>query len=498
MKKILKVTSVMGVATLIKMFAGLARAKFIAWMLGPAGMGVVGQATMYSVFALQFCSLQMGMGMMKGISESLAHKREDRVSLVVNMAGTLQLAAFAALAAITLPFSGPLTKFIFSDGKYWIYFVAITLTTPLALYQTGMASPIFYGYKKIADVTTLTVATTLAGMVILFALGYFYGTEGVLAQIAAAAVASFLISHYLMKRGVSITPRPGLSVFRQKESRPISASLFKYSLVSFIVGNAAIVVMIFLRGLMIKQYGIDANGFYQVAYAMSAYYLPFVTNGVWGHFYPEMCALRENRDINRELNQFLRFAVFASTAIAAGCIIFRKYLILVLFSAEFMKAYDLLAIQAAGDIFFVLFYIFVTSLTARRKFRDVVLISMVAYNAALVGLYYGLSHFANFGINSLNIAIAAANVIFTAVALVHARFDTGFTLSGINIGLIFKSAALIALVLFIPGTGILACLIKTAIAVIWFAVSVTPQEAKGFAALILSPFRRKAVTEDGY
>jgi O-antigen/teichoic acid export membrane protein len=205
-----------------------------------------------------------------------------------------------------------------------------------------------------------------------------------------------------------------------------------------------------------------------------------------------MCSLKDDRDINRELNQFIRFAILVSTAIAAGCVIFRKYIILILFSGQFMRAYDLLAIQAIGDIFFVLFYIFTSSLAARRRFRDVVVLSVLAYNGLLLSAYYILTHYVSFGITGLNIAIACANIMLAAIALIYWRFDTGFKLLPDNVSLIVKSSGLIILIMLIPDSDIFMTIAKTAVSVLWFFVAITRDEMNSFAGLVVSKFKRNA------
>ena len=496
MKKILRVTSVLGIATIVSLCAGLVRAKFLAWQLGPSGLGIIAQAMMFSAFAMQFCSLNIGTGITKEISEGLAQKDDGRVKKTVNTSVALQFIAGGLLIAVVLLFSRSLTTLVFSDIKYRIYLIGMAVTAPLAVFMTGTAYPLFYGFKKIAECSKLAITNTLIGLGLVISLVWFYRIDGMLAQIILIAVISFAGSYYFVRKNTPVNPVPDAGLFKDKECRGISSRLFGYGLISFIPANINMLVMLYLRGIFMKQYGVEANGYFQVGFAMSAYYLPFVTNSVWGHFYPEMCAMKENTNINREINQFIRFTVLAATAIAAGCVIFRKYIIFVLFSGQFMKAYDLLAVQAVGDIFFIIYYVFAASLTARRKFRDII-ISMAAYNGILLGLYYVLTHFGAYDLLTLNIAIAVSNFILAVAAFIYWRFDTGFTLSSINTGLFIKSALLVAMILLIPDKNILVTGLKIALAAAWALVSVTRDEASGLRALILSKLKRNTIGENG-
>jgi PST family polysaccharide transporter len=486
MRNILKVTSTLGIATGVSIFAGLVRAKYLAWQLGPAGVGIVAQAIMLSSFVIQFCSLNINNGITKEVSEAIASGDADLVGRTVDTAALLQSCAAVMLAAASLVFTERLTEFVFSDRSYWPYFAGIVLTAPLAVALSGIAYPVFYGLRKVASCTRLAILNTLASLALVLPLVFFYKTKGMLLQIIAASIMSFALSYYFIRRDTPVRIRLDTAFFAKGRFRDISSRLFRFGLIGFIPANVNMFVLLYLRGLFMKQYGVDANGYFQVGYAMSAYYLPFITNSVWGHFYPQMCSLKEKRDINFELGQFVRFALFVATAIAAAFIIFRKYIIVALYSAQFMKAYDMLAVQAVGDIFFVIFYIFTASLTARRRFRDVILFSMLTYNGSMLAVFWLLRRSAACDIITLNAAIAGANAVLAIVAVAYWRLDTGFTLSRANLGLILKSALLLTAILLIPDVNLLSTAVKTVCAAAWFFFSVTRDEAKGILRLISS------------
>jgi O-antigen/teichoic acid export membrane protein len=434
----------------------------------------------------------MGMGIIKDVSEKVAGKDEDGARSVVNIAGNLQMIMSLVFIAAALPFSWWMSKALFADSRYWIYFAGITIVTPLALYPVAFASPVFYGFRKIHEYTKATIIYTLLGLALLAGLVWFYKVDGMFLQIIILSIAGFAIFLGSMKMNIGISPKFDIGMFRNRQTRAASAELFKFSLISFVPGTINIAVLMFLRGILMKQYGIEANGYFQVAYALSSYYLPFVTNGLWGHFYPEMCALQDDDAVNGELNQFVRFTLIASTAIAAGCITFRKYIIYVLFSGEFMKAYDLLAIQAVGDIFFVLFSMFSTSLMARRKFAGVITISTAGYNLVLLGSYFLLGRFLHLGFRNLNVAITVTNVIMVAVFLIHSRKETGFTVSAGNLALSAKCAALISLLILVPDSGMMFTAIKILCACAWLGISLTRNEISGGVTAAVSFFKRRS------
>jgi PST family polysaccharide transporter len=489
MRKIIKITSILSIATLVKMFAGVIRAKFLAWQIGPEGVGVVSQALVYSLFAIQLCSLNICTGITKKISESFARNDASETSLVVKTSVAMQFAASILFMALVLPFSRPLTKIVFQDARYWPYFIGITIATPFALFLTGIVDPVFYALRKIAEYTKLMIAYTLFGLCVVFPAVYLFKTEGMLVQIAIAALGGFVIARRFFKKALPVSLRPDFGVFGSTAPRAMMGELFRYGMTSFVMANVNMCVVLYLRGLVIKQFGLAANGHYQVAFALSAYYLPFITNAVWGYFYPEMCALGKNDGYKRVLDQFITFALFISTAAAASCIIFREYIILILYSREFMPAYGLLPIQAAGDIFFVIFFILNTSLLARRRFKTVILASTMGYNAVLVSLYLVFANVFGFDLKSLNAAVALTNIVLVAALLVHHKFDIGFIPSRRNAWLFLKSMALVAVLSFLPGEGVFGILTKVLISLLWLAATVTKEEFKSSMEFLSSSFK---------
>lgn len=493
MRKILKITSILGVATLVKMIAGVVRAKFLAWQIGPVGVGVVSQALAYSVFAIQLCSLNICTGITKGVSEGSLRKDDGIIPRIVNTALTLEFAASFLLIILVLPLSGHISKFVFSDQRYCVYFIGITLVTPLALFFVGIVDPVLYGLKKIAAYTRIMVYCTLFALAIVFPLVCFFKTDGMLIQIVVAAAGGFAISYYFLKKELSVKIGIDFKLFLDKNARSLMKELFGYGLTAFIMANAGMFVMLYIRSLFINQFGPAANGYYQVAFAISAYYLPFITNAIWGYFYPEMCALSSNGDINRELNQFIRFALFVSTAVAALCIIFREYIILILYSREFMSAYDILPIQAVGDIFFILFYVLNTSLLARKRLKSVLLVSTFGYNITLFLLYIIFTKVIIVGFLGLNIALALANLLFAVALTVLHRIDTAFVLTGNNVKLFTKNMLFIAVIYLIPGRGLAVIAFKVATSLAWLFLAVTRPELKGMLELLRSSFKRRGI-----
>lgn len=492
MKRILKITSVLGAATLVKMAVGLIRAKFLAWQIGPAGVGLLGQAMMYSIFTIQLCSMNMSMGLTKNLSESLSQKKDEDVSKTINIAATLQFVLSAVFIISILPFSGRVTKFLFSDMRYLGFFIGITLATPFAVYMSGIADSIFYSFKKIPEYAKLMIYHALAGLVILFILVWFFKTNGAILQVIIVSVLGFILANYFIRKATFVKQKVDLRILGNDKARRISIELFQYGLITFLPGMLTTFTILFLRSIFIKEFGISANGYYQVAYALSSYYLPFVMNALWGHFYPEMCAIKDNTGINHEVNQYIRFTLFASTAIAAPVIIFSKYIVLLVFSRDFLSASGLLAIQVTGDIFFVLCCMFSTSLMARKKVKALIWISMLGYNLAIVCFYFIFAKLCGLDIKSLNMAVAAANVVFAVIYTIYYKLDTGFSLAIENKGLLIKSVILLMILWYLPGANIMTFLVKSFIIPAWLFLSATKKEMDGFRSFVLSFVKERA------
>ena len=84
-RQIMKATSLFGGLQVFQIIISIIRSKFVAVLLGPAGMGVVGLLYTTTVFITALTDFGLGRSAVKNISEANSTQNEHRVATVITV-----------------------------------------------------------------------------------------------------------------------------------------------------------------------------------------------------------------------------------------------------------------------------------------------------------------------------------------------------------------------------------------------------------------------------
>jgi len=240
--------------------------------------------------------------------------------------------------------------------------------------------------------------------------------------------------------------------------------LLSYGGTLFFTGILSLVNLVLLRSLLIRYFGAEGNGYYQVVFAVSAYHLMFFTNGLWSYFYPKISSLGKMRDYSLEVNQAVRFCIFGVMPFIVGLFLSRNFIINILFSHKFINSNDLFATQLFGDLFFILYYIMGTSLLASTKLKAY-LIFVAFQSCSFVGIF--LLMYKNLGLKAITISYMVSNfIMFLSVLYYHIK-AMNFKIYKRNITLFLSAIMLGFVALFLGKDDVVTAILKFILLFLW-------------------------------
>lgn len=483
MNKLFRATSIVGIATFVSLIAGFIRAKFTAVTLGPGGVGIFSQATIFLQFFTVFASLWFYTGLTKYIAEFNAEKKETEIKAIVNVALMLQLIASIIFIFIISIFSRKISQYLFSSPAYGKWLFLIALFGPFGIFAMTIESAMF-GLGKYKIFTASRVSYSLLGLIPLVGFIYYMKLKGSFFYLAANSLILFLITYLFIFKDI----KKGVKFIKLgfKKLLNIVKKLTGYSSVIFLASVFSYFVILFVRSLVIKNLGPEANGFYQVVFALSSYYLPFLTNALWSYFYPRISYMKEKSEFDLEINTTMRFCILCITPATMAIMILKNLIILIIFSKKFMPASALFSTQLLGDFFFILSYILGTSLLARAKLRQYLIINL-GYGAAFMFLYLLFQKHINIKAVTLSYMISHATFFF--INLIYHIKSMELTLRLENIKLLLISSVLLVISFFMPDIGYWAVPLKLGLIFVWFFIVVTKTEREKALALVLNKFK---------
>jgi len=478
--KMFKATAIVSLATVINIIVGIVRAKFTAVNLGPAGVGIFAQALNFQQLIITVTSLSIGVGIIKYISKYHAQGEALKIEGIISSAVWMQLMISLASIVFIAAFSILLSGFLFSNKAYWPYLIILSIGIPFSvLASTGES--IMFGFGSFKAFTKARGLSAILSLIPLFFFIRIMSIKGSFIYLAVASIITFFIYAYLLYKNIpnglaqkmlkilfAISPLKG-------NLKKFGRDLLTYGGASFIAGILNLITIVSLRSFLIRFFGAEANGYYQVVFALSSYHLMFFTNGLWSYFYPNASAIDNMRHYSVELNQTMRFCIFGIIPFIAGIFLFKYAIVHMLFSSKFIYSTGLFSTQLFGDLFFIMLYIMGTSLLASTRLKAY-LVSSILYCASSLGFFLLLKDTA--GLKAITISYILANIISFAFLLYYHIKNLDFKLYTRNLKLLVSGIIVSAIILFMGVDNFVVYGLKIVLLILWVLLFSTNSEKK--------------------
>lgn len=192
-RQIMKATSLFGGVQVFQIIISVVRSKFVAILLGPSGMGIVGLLTSTTGLVAGLTNFGLGTSAIKNISEANATEDEQRISKVISVMRRLMWITGILGAVITLLFSPWLSQFTFGNREYTGAFIWISIT--LLLNQLSTGELVFLqGLRRLQDLAKANVYGSVAGLIVTIPLYYKFGVQGIVPVIIITAIITLFFS----------------------------------------------------------------------------------------------------------------------------------------------------------------------------------------------------------------------------------------------------------------------------------------------------------------
>lgn len=333
----LKFTSIIGGAQGVNYLIGMLRMKFVAVLLGPTGVGLIGlyQSTLSLVTILS----GMGIGN-SGVREiAVAYGSEDSQA----QAQTVKVLRRVCWATgflgwvLTISLAWPLSLWTFGSGDRAVAVGVLGVTVLLAAVSGGQRA-LLQGTRRITDLAKLNVIGAAANTLIAIVIYYFLGEGGIVPVLIVTATVNLGFTWWFARRvqvvEVDLT---------WKDTWAKSRALMVVGLAFMWSALLAATVALFTRSLIVSELGLEANGIYQAAWGLSGMFAAFILQAMGADFYPRLTAVAgDNEKVNQMVNEQTEIGILLAVPGLLGTLTFAPVLMHVFYTAEFIPAADLL------------------------------------------------------------------------------------------------------------------------------------------------------------
>lgn len=309
----------------------------VALLLGPSGIGLVSLYASATGLVGTIAELGVGSSGVREVAEAHGSGDTERVARTVK---TLRRVCWITgllgwlLAAVL---SYPLSLWIFgSSERAWA--IAILGLTLLIGSVSGGQSALLQGTRRLGDLARVGVLGAVLGTIIATGLYALLGQRGIVPVLITTAAANLGVSWWFARK----IPVAALS-FTWRETLGNSKRLVNLGL-AFMYGSVlASIVGLAIRSIIVRKFGLDANGIYQAAWGISGMFAGFILGAMGTDFYPRLTAIaHDDQRINRLVNEQTEIGILLALPGLLGTLAFAPGLVRLLFSAKFLAGAELL------------------------------------------------------------------------------------------------------------------------------------------------------------
>ncbi|EHH0795224.1 O-antigen translocase [Vibrio vulnificus] len=381
MKRLLKVTAMTGLLTLIKMAIGFVIAKVVAVYTGPTGMAMLGQVQSMVGSLNGIINAPVGSGVVRFTAE---FKDNGLVSCTPWWRASLQWVLAISLVVIPLGLllADNIAVWLFQDSQLAWVVVATVCVLPLSAIGT-LCNSVINGQQLYRRYVGLGMISALASGCIMLGMIAMYSIQGAL---FAAAVQSALIGLIMLTANFR-QPWLKLSYWWGNTDSKARKAIGGYMLMAITTAITAPISIVLLRTILISEVGWDYAGYWQAVWKISEVYLGVITMALGTYYLPKLSTINSVNEIVKEINKTTITILPIVIFLAVSVYIFRDFVISILFTEEFYGARELFSIQLTGDVVKIASWLYAYPMLSRGAVKWFVG-SEVIFSILLVVLSY--------------------------------------------------------------------------------------------------------------
>ena len=427
-RSIFKSTSLIGGSALINILIGMVRTKFVAVLLGPTGVGLVGMFTSVLGPINTIAGMGVATSGVRQIAEAHGKGDTTRISEVVSVLRRTVWGTGILGCVLTIALSPWLSEWTFKSREYTSSIAMLGMTILLGNISVGQKC-IIQGTRRIADLAKMSILEAVKGTLISIPCYYLWGLQGVVISLLLCSIVSLAISWFYARKIPIQSIRISVPFLKSEVRRllgfglPIMASGFMLAINAY-----------FLRLIIKGQFGLDGMGIWSAAFAISGILVNFVLNAMGADYYPRLTGvISDTAQVKREVNAQTEIALLLATPLLLVTILFAPLGIQLLYSGKFDAAIPVLRWSVYGIlgrvISWPLGFVILAQGRGKLYFCSELFTSLV-----YLGLMWGCGRM--WGLLGTGIAFVLLYVVYTALMIVVVKTVANAHWSWHTLGLI--------------------------------------------------------------
>ena len=422
-RSIFKATSLFGGVQVFQILVSIIKSKFVAILLGPAGVGIQGLFVSGTTFVQSLTAMGLSSSAVRDVAEAYGTHDNYRVGRTVT--ALRKLVWFTGLLGMlcVILFSPILSKYAFGNKDYTIPFIFLSVTLLIDQLSAGQ-KVVLQGTRRLKDLAKASALGSSVGLIVSIPLYYLIGVKGIVPTLILNSVTMLILTWYFSRK-IKIE-KVGVS---NKEAIEVGSSMLKMGFAMSLTNILALGCSFVLRGYIRQIGGTEGVGLYAAGFAILSSYVGMVFNAMSTDYYPRLAAVNNNNEACREVvNKQGEIASLIMCPLVVICLVFTPFFITLLYSEKFLTANNYVMIAALGMFFKMGSWLIAYQFIAKGESKLFVINEFIAniYFFALNVLGYRL-----FGLTGLGISFTIGYFCYFLQVFIISkkRYSFDFSLS---------------------------------------------------------------------
>lgn len=413
------------------------------------------------------------MGLIKYISEWEKDNLWGDIRLVIGQSITLSLLISVFFIVISVFLADEISYLLCGDEQYSLLVIFISIAIPFALVNS-IFEAFIRGLKRFGHYVLISVTFSFFSLAVTIVSVYYLQITGALLSLSISALIGLIIYIIYFHKTQLLKLSQFISTdFRYSDKFRL---IIKLGIAALLIGITDQFTQIIVRTIIIRNLEINANGLYQSVYSISLNYFSILFMSIGIYLLPVLSELKNKELINMEINTTLRFTFMLIIPLLSSLFIFRKYIILLLYSKEFLPSTELLYFNFLGDYFKAFSWVIGAWLVPSGRIKEWVFFSLIYY-FSFIFIFVILLYFFNLGLKSVVISYFISYLIFSLINLYFITKYNEFKFSKINLKLLPLSILFLIIILSVanynPNYGFILFI---PVMILWFKFIITTKE----------------------
>lgn len=409
---IFKSTFLFSVVQVIRILVNVIKNKFVAVLLGPEGVGIMGIMQNTINLIKTGAGLGISQSAVKDVSEANGLSDKHKLSRVICVTQRVVLYTASLGFIITLIMSPYLSIWGFGDSLHTLSFVFLGIAIFFEIFVENQLA-ILKGARKLRSLAMASICGAVSGLIVGVPMFFFLGKEGIVPSFIATSFVIFLVTKFYVNR-IEYT-KIKLTI---KEIFLESQSMLKMGVALMIVAFIGTIYSFIISAYLRAEGGLVIVGLYQAGATIVTSYIGVVIAAMSTDYYPRISAVnKDNLILMEEVNAQSEVGMIMCFPIVILFVFLSPLFIELLYSSEFSTALLYTDYAIIGSIITICSNCMGLILLAKQASR-LFLISVITQRVICLFMFLVLyKRFGILGLGFSEIIIGVVHITFMSIIM---------------------------------------------------------------------------------